>query len=462
MVAKRQKNQLELAFDLKGVGEADKGKSEGIEADMAERKEESSAIGGQLMEEVCEAGNCMRAIKQVKANRGSAGVDGMTVAELPDYLKKHWPAIRDQLLSGTYNPQPVKRVEIPKLEGGKRKLGIPTVVDRFIQQAVMQVLQKRWDPTFSESSYGFRPGKSAHQAVAQAQQYMSEGYRWVVDIDLEKFFDRVNHDKLMAAVAKRVQDKRMLKLIRAFLNAGVMENGLASPVDEGTPQGGPLSPLLSNIVLDELDRQLEKRKHRFARYADDCNIYVGSKRAGERVMQWVSRYITKRLKLKVNSAKSAVARPWERKFLGLSFTSDRKPKRRIAPKAIERFKARATELTRRTRGVSMERMVSELSTYLRGWRGYFGFCETPSTLMNLEEWVRRRLRSSYWKQWKRSGKRFAELIKRGVGRELALKTVGSCHGPWRLSNSPALSKALPNSLFDSLGLPRLAVRRQSN
>jgi len=249
MVAKRQKNQLELAFDSTGVGEADKGEFEGIEATTAKRREESSAIGEQLMEEVCEAGNCRQALKQVKANRGSAGVDGMTVSQLPDYLKKDWPVIRDQLLSGTYKPQPVRRVEIPKPDGGKRKLGIPTVVDRFIQQAVMQVLQRKWDSTFSESSYGFRPGKSAHQAVAKAQQFMSEGYRWVVDIDLEKFFDRVNHDKLMSAVAKRVQDKRVLRLIRAFLNAGVMENGLVSPVDEGTPQGGPLSPLLPTSCL---------------------------------------------------------------------------------------------------------------------------------------------------------------------------------------------------------------------
>jgi RNA-directed DNA polymerase len=462
MDAKRQKIQLELAFDLNGVGEADKSKSEGIEASMAKRKEESSAIGEQVMEEVCEAGNCQQALKQVKANRGSAGMDGMTVSQLSDYLTKHWPAIRDQLLSGTYKPQPVKRVEIPKPDGGKRKLGIPTVVDRFIQQAVMQVLQRKWDPTFSEFSYGFRPQKSAHQGVAQAQKYIAEGYRWVVDIDLEKFFDRVNHDKVMAAVAKRVQDKRMLKLIRAFLNAGVMENGLVSPVDEGTPQGGPLSPLLSNLMLDELDRQLEKRKHRFARYADDCNIYVRSKRAGERVMRWLSLFITKQLKLKVNSAKSAVARPWERKFLGLSFTVDRKPKRRIARKAVERFKAKVTELTRRTRGVSMERMILELSTYLRGWRGYFSFCETPSVLANLEEWVRRRLRSAYWKQWKKSKKRFAELTKRGVGKQLAAKTVGSCHGPWRLSNSPALNIALSIKHFDSLGLPRLAVCQYNN
>lgn len=462
MVAKRQKNQLELAFDLKRIGEADEGRSKGIEATTAKRKEESSAVGERLMEEVCGAGNCLQALKQVKANRGSAGADGMTVGQLPDYLKRHWPEIRDQLLLGTYKPQPVKRVEIPKPDGGKRKLGIPTVLDRFIQQAVMQVLQKRWDPTFSESSYGFRPGKSAHQAVAQAQQYMSKGYRWVVDIDLEKFFDRVNHDKLMAALAKRVQDRRMLKLIRAFLNAGVMENGLVSSVDEGTPQGGPLSPLLSNIVLDELDRQLERRRHRFARYADDCNIYVRSKRAGERVMQWVSRYITKKLKLKINNAKSAVARPWERKFLGLSFTSEGKPRRRIAPKAIERFKARVRALTRRTRGVSMERMISELSSYLRGWKGYFGFCQTPSVLDHLEQWVRRRLRSAYWKQWKQSHKRFAELTRRGVGKQKAARTVGSCHGPWRLSKTPALSIALPVAHFDSVGLPRLAVCTQSN
>jgi RNA-directed DNA polymerase len=459
MVAKRQKNQIELAFDLEGVGEADKDKSEGIETNMAKRIEESSAIGERLMEEVCEAGNCQQALRQVKANRGSAGADGMTVSQLPEYLKKYWPVIRTQLLSGNYIPQPVKRVEIPKPDGGKRKLGIPTVVDRFVQQAVMQVLQRRWDSTFSESSYGFRPGKSAHQAIAKAQQYMGEGYRWVVDIDLEKFFDRVNHDKLMAAVAKRVQDKRVLKLIRAFLNAGVMENGLVSPVDEGTPQGGPLSPLLSNIVLDELDRELEKRKHRFARYADDCNIYVRSKRAGERVMQWISHYITKKLKLQINSAKSAVARPWERKFLGLSFTSNRQPKRRIAPKAIERFKAKVMEITCRTRGVSMERMITELSMYLKGWRGYFGFCETPSVLTNLEEWVRRRMRSAYWKQWKKSKRRFAELTQRGVGRDLAAQTVGSCHGPWRLSNSPALSIALSIKHFDSLGLPRLAIRK---
>jgi RNA-directed DNA polymerase len=411
------------------------------------------------MEEVCERENCKQALKRVKANKGSAGVDGMTVQQLPEYLKQHWPAIREQLVSGTYKPQPVRRVEIPKPDGGVRKLGIPTVLDRFIQQAVMQVLQGRWDRTFSDHSYGFRPGRSAHQAVTAAQQYIAEGYRWCVDLDLEKFFDRVSHDKLMARIETRVSDRRLLKLIRAFLKAGVMEGGLVSPVDEGTPQGGPLSPLLSNIVLDEFDRELERRGLRFARYADDCNVYVGSRRAGERVMASITRFITTKLKLKVNEQKSAVARPWERKFLGFSFTSSREPRRRVAPKAILRFKERVRELTSRTKGVSMERMAEELARYLRGWLGYFGQCQTSSVLQSLEEWTRHRLRSVIWKQWKRGTVRFAELRKRGVDKDLAACTAGSAHGPWRLANSPALAKALPNAYFDSLGIPRLTAGR---
>src|SRR5919205_491649 len=294
---KRQKNQLVLAFLEEYRGEAPKGLPEGTESSAGKRGTESPAITEQLMEEVCERENCKQALKRVKANKGSAGMDGMTVQQLPEYLKQHWPAIREQLLSGTYKPQPVKRVEIPKPDGGVRNLGIPTVLDRFVQQAVMQVLQRRWDRTFSEHSDGFRPGRSAHQAVEAAQRYIAEGYRWCVDLDLEKFFDRVSHDKLMAKIAERVSDKGMLKLIRAFLRAGVMEGGLVSPVDEGTPQGGPLSPLLSNIVLDELDQELERRGHRFVRYADDCNIYVRSQRAGERVMKSVSEFITKKLKL---------------------------------------------------------------------------------------------------------------------------------------------------------------------
>jgi RNA-directed DNA polymerase len=411
-----------------------------------------------LMEEVCERENLKEALRRVKANKGSAGIDRMTVDGIADYLKQHWPAIREQLLSGTYQPKPVRRVEIPKPNGGVRKLGIPTVLDRFIQQAVMQVLQRRWDRTFSEHSYGFRPGRSAHQAVEQAQKYIAEGCRWVVDLDLEKFFDRVNHDRLMAKIAERVGDKRMLKLIRAFLTAGVLEAGLVNPVDEGAPQGGPLSPLLSNIVLDEFDRELEQRGLRFARYADDSNIYVRSKRAGERVMESVTRFIATKLKLKVNQQKSMVARPWERKFLGFSFTRGLKPKRRISPKAVDRFRERVRELTSRTRGVSTERMAEELTRYLRGWLGYFGKCETPSVLVGLEQWFRRRLRSAIWKQWKQGTGRFAELRKRGVGRDLAAQSAGSAHGPWRMADSPGLHIALPNAYFDSLGIPRLTVR----
>ena len=455
---KRQNNQLVLAFEDESRSEAPRVSEEGTESYTAKRRTESPAIGEQLMEEVCERENCKQALARVKANKGSPGMDRMTVQQLPEHLKQHWPAIREQLLSGTYKPQPVKRVEIPKPDGGVRKLGIPTVLDRFIQQAVMQVLQRKWDRTFSEHSYGFRPGRSAHQAVEQAQKYIAEGYRWVVDLDLEKFFDRVNHDKLIAKIAERVSDKRMLKLIRALLTAGVLEDGLVNPVDEGTPQGGPLSPLLSNIVLDEFDQELERRGLRFARYADDSNIYVRSKRAGERVMESLKRFLMTKLKLTVNESKSAVARPWERKFLGFSFTSGMKPKRRLAPKAVIRFKERVRELTSRTRGVSIERMAEELTRYLRGWLGYFGKCETPSVLKGLEQWFRRRLRSAIWKQWKRGTTRFAELRKRDVNHDLAAKTAGSGHGPWRLADSPGLHIALPNAYFDSLGIPRLTVR----
>jgi len=460
---KIQPEQLGLALQVAGRSEAPRAAGQGTEPLTAKRVHESPADTERLMEEVCERENCQQALRRVKANKGGPGVDGMTVHELADYLKQHWPAIREQLLSGTYRPQPVKRVEIDKPDGGGiRKLGVPTVRDRFIQQAVLQVLQRRWDRTFSDHSYGFRPGRSAHQAVARAQQYVAEGYRWVVDLDLEKFFDRVCHDKLMARIAARVSDRRMLKLIRAFLTAGVMENGLVRSIDEGTPQGGPLSPLLSNLVLDELDRELERRGHRFVRYADDSNVYVRSERAGQRVMASLTAFITQRLKLKVNGEKSAVARPAERKFLGFSFTGEREPRRRIAPKALARFKLRVRELTRRTRGVSLARMVEELSTYLRGWHSYFGFCQTPSELQGLEQWLRRRLRSVLWKQWRRGRTRFAELRKRDIGRELAAKTAGSAHGPWHLANSPALAYALPNAYFDSLGLPRLVVPARLN
>ena len=454
---RRPNNQLVLAFMEESRGEAPTAFKGGTESAKAVRQPESPAKEP-LMEEVCERDNLRQALKRVKANRGSAGVDRMTVEELPNYLSEHWTTIREQMLSGNYKPQPVLRVEIPKPDGGARKLGIPTVLDRWIQQAVLQVLQRSWDRTFSEHSHGFRPGRSAHQAVRKAQQYQAEGYRWVVDLDLEKFFDRVNHDKLMGRVAERVSDKRIRKLIRAFLEAGVMEDGLVSPIDEGTPQGGPLSPLLSNLVLDQLDQMLEKRGHRFARYADDCNIYVRSRRAGERVMSSVSRFITEQLKLKVNAEKSAVARPWDRKFLGFSFSRDRQPKRRIAPKAVKRFKQRVRELTGRSRGISIRRMAQELSQYLRGWLGYFGHCQTPSVLEDFDKWIRRRLRSMIWKQWKRRfWPRYRQLRKRGVEKRLAANTAGSNHGPWRLAKSPALAIALPNAYFDSLGIPRLTI-----
>src|SRR6202023_1278013 len=401
----QQNIQTELNFSSTSAGEAREAGREETESLSTTSDPESPASTNRLMEEVCERENLKEALRRVKANKGSAGVDGMTVGGITDYLKQHWPAIREQLLNGTYEPRPVRRVEIPKPDGGVRKLGIPTVLDRFIQQSVMQVLHRQWDPTFSEGSYGFRPGRSAQQAVAQAQQYIAEGHGWCVDFDLEKFFDRVNHDKLMGQIAKRVEDKRLLKLIRAFLNAGVMENGLVSPSVEGTPQGGPLSPLLSNLVLDLLDRELERRGHRYVRYADDSNIYVRSERAGQRVMNSVTRFITQKLQLKVNETKSAVARPQERKFLGFSFTNGPAVKRAIAPKSLVRFKDRIREITRRAKGVSIKSTVEELARYMVGWRGYFGFCETPEVLIYLTRWVRLRLRCALWRQWKTTHRR---------------------------------------------------------
>ena len=462
MGIKRQNNQLELAFMTESRSEPPRAVMEGTEVPVAKHDTKRPAEATtRLMEEVCQRENLRKALRRVKKNRGSPGVDGMTVQQLPGYLCKHWPTIKEHLLRGTYKPQPVKRVEISKPDGGVRRLGIPTVMDRFIQQAILQVLQGRWDSTFSESSYGFRPGRSAHQAVAQAQIYLAEGYSWVVDIDLEKFFDRVNHDMLMGRVAKRVSDKRLLKLIRALLNAGVMEDGLIVATDEGTPQGGPLSPLLSNLMLDDLDRELEKRGHRFVRYADDCNIYVRSERAGQRVMRSITGFITKKLKLKVNASKSAIDRPWRREFLGFSFTFGREPKRRISPQALKRFKEHIRGMTRRLGRWSIEQMVRHLTRYLLGWRGYFGFCQTPSVLRGLDSWIRRRLRNVVWKQWKRGWTRYEELRKRSVGNRLAAQTAGSCHGPWRIARSPALSLALPNAYFISLGLPELGHGRKA-
>jgi RNA-directed DNA polymerase len=457
----RQKNQVELNLGTGAKGEAPRVAAQETEAPAANVEVESPAavVMGPPMEAVVERENLRKALARVKRNKGAAGIDGMSVEDLSAYLKEHWLAIRAQLLEGTYKPQPVRRVEIPKASGGMRPLGIPTALDRFIQQAVMQVLQADWDRTFSEMSFGFRPGRSAHQAVARAQEYLASSHSFVVDIDLEKFFDRVNHDILMGLVAKRVADKRILRLIRGFLSAGVLEGGLVSPTEEGTPQGGPLSPLLSNLMLDVLDKELEKRGHHFVRYADDCNIYVRSQRAGERVMAGIEKFLAKRLKLKVNTAKSAVAKPSVRKFLGLGFMGGREPRRRIAPQAIDRFKARVRELTRRTGGRSLSQVAKELSRYLIGWRGYFGFCETPSVLYALDGWVRRRMRAVAWKQWEHGRNRFAKLRRRGVDRVAAAQAAGSPRGPWRLSKSPALARALSNAFLASLGLVTLDPRR---
>src|ERR1700680_2296569 len=454
MSGKRQKIQYSLALEPVDRGESPVGGHQGAEPLVAKPAPESPALTEQLMEEVCDRENLQSAWKRVRRNKGSPGVDGMTIDDAKDYLREHWPSIRSQLLDGTYQPQPVKRVEIPKPGGGIRKLGVPCVVDRLIQQAVLQVLQERWDPTFSEHSYGFRPGRSAHQAVAQAQRYIADGYNVVVDLDLEKFFDRVNHDVLMARVAARIPDKRVLRLIRAFLIAGVMEDGLVKSVDEGPPQGAPLSPFLSNIVLDDLDKELARRGHRFCRYADDCNIYVRSHRAGERVMASICRFLTNKLRLKVNEAKSAVARPEERKFLGFSISNDGS-ERRVAPKALDKFKDRIREITCRTRGISLQQMIADLTPYLIGWRGYFGFCQTPRVLTNLEAWIRRRMRLYLWRQWRNGHNRFTELRRLGIAKFAASVAAGSPTGLWRVSGHPAVQHALRNQAFDSLGLPRI-------
>jgi len=412
----RQKIQDQLALPGMGRGESSNQSVRGTEVSAAAREPDNPASTERVMEEICHPENLKCALRRVIQNRGKPGIDGMTVEQLTDHLRGHWTGIRGSLLQGTYQPKPIRRVEIPKLGGGVRLLGIPTVQDRFIQQAVLQVLQPRWDGTFSDSSFGFRPGRGSHMAVRRAQAYIEQGYHYVVDIDLEKFFDRVNHDHLMALVSNRVGDKRLLKLLRAFLNAGVMTNGLIGPPqDEGVPQGGPLSPLLSNLILDRLDHELNRRGLRHVRYADDCNIYVRSERAGRRVMETVSRFITRTLKLRVNEAKSAVAHPWERKFLGFSFSrAGGRIKRRLSPESIRRLKARVRELTRAAKGQSFQRTIDRLSEYLRGWNAYFRYCQTPSTFDDLNGWIRRRLRCAIWRQWKNSRQRWRKLIAMGI------------------------------------------------
>jgi RNA-directed DNA polymerase len=409
-----------------------------------------------LMETICSPDNITAAVRAVTRNKGAPGLDGMTVRDLPNAPAARWPEIERTLLEGSYQPQPVRRVMIPKPGGdGERALGIPTVLDRVIQQAVLQQLQPLWDPTFSQHSYGFRPGRSAHQAVRQAQAHVLAGYGYVVDIDLAKFFDRVNHDRLMTAVAARLSDRRVLRLIRSFLTAGVLCNGLVEVSLEGTPQGGPLSPLLSNLVLDELDRELERRGHRFVRYADDCNIYVRSELAGQRVMASITRFIETQLKLQVNTAKSAVGRPWERSFLGFTMREEREVRRRVAPKGIARFRSRVKELTRRSRGVSMARVVQDLNPILRGWAGYFGISQLGD-LSTLDAWVRRRLRCLAWVQWKTMRRRIDELCRHGVAKSAAFVVARSPKGPWRLSSSNPLHEAFSKARFRTLGLVSMA------
>jgi group II intron reverse transcriptase/maturase len=426
------------------------------EADLATRartKAEVATAG--LMEAVVERGNLKLAYQRVVENKGAAGVDELTVAELKDHLKRHWPTIRARLLAGEYQPAVVRRVDIPKPQGGVRTLGIPTVVDRLIQQALHQVLQPIFEPAFSEASYGFRPGRNAHQALRRAQQYVASGKRWVVDIDLERFFDRVNHDLLMSKLAARIGDARVLTLIRRYLEAGMMADGLVQPRTEGTPQGGPLSPLLSNILLTELDRELERRGHAFCRYADDCNIYVASERAGVELLQGLTGFLAERLKLKVNHAKSAVARPWQRKFLGYSMTWHQRPKLRIAASSLARLTEKVRVLLRGARGRNLAATIQTLNPVLGGWAAYFKLAETKRALEERDGWIRHKLRCVLWRQWKRPYARARNLMRRGLTEERAWCSACNQRGPWWNAGASHMHAAFPKSWFDTLGLVSL-------
>jgi RNA-directed DNA polymerase len=438
-----------------GRGEAPREKRS-EEARPAANETERSGMS-ELMELVCERQNLQTALKRVKKNKGSAGIDGMTVEELPEHLRAHWSGLREQLLSGTYRPAAVKEQLIPKGNGEMRKLGIPTVQDRFIQQALLQVLQPMWDPGFSKHSHGFRPGRGAHDAIVEAQRYVQDGRKWVVDVDLEKFFDRVNHDVLMGRLAKRIEDKRCLRLIRSYLEAGVLANGLTTERNEGTPQGGPLSPLLANVLLDEVDKELEKRGHAFVRYADDCNVYVKSRKAGERVMGLLRQLYTK-LRLRVNESKSAVDLARKRKLLGYSFWigPGRSVKRRVAGKALATMKEKVRALTRRTVGRSIEQVCEGLQVYLLGWKQYFRLADTPGVFGDLDKWIRHRLRAIHLKQWRRGTTIFRELRARGMSVRDAAKVAANGRRWWR-NSAMLIHVALPNSYFDQLGIPRLAA-----
>lgn len=409
-----------------------------------------------LMARVLSRDNLVRALRQVQRNKGAPGVDGMPVEALPEYLKTHWLGIREQLLAGRYCPQPVLRVAIPKPDGGERVLGIPTVVDRLIQQAIAQVVQSEWEGVFHDASYGFRPKRNAHQALRQAQSHIRAGNRWVVDCDLESFFDTVNHDRVMHRLKRRIPDSDVLRTINCFLKAGVQVDGVRQASVRGLPQGGPLSPVLSNVVLDELDWELDRRGHAFVRYADDVQVYVKSKAAGERVMCTLQRYLEDSLRLTVNTRKSAVARPWERTFLGCTFSRGRGYRIKVSEKSLKRLKSKIRVVSRRSRGHSMRQVIAELRKTLLGWKAYFDIAEVLSPLRDLDKWIRRRLRSYHWKQWGRAG--YRELRRRGVDQDLAWNTAKSAHGPWRLSASPGLYQALPNRYFTGLGLPQLASR----
>jgi RNA-directed DNA polymerase len=408
-----------------------------------------------LMEAAVERSNMLCAYERVVKNQGAPGVDGLTVAAFKPWLQAHWPSVRQALLAGEYLPWAVRKVEIPKPQGGVRTLGIPTVLDRLIQQALHQVMQPLFEPEFSESSYGFRPGRNAQQAVKAARDYVAEGKRWTVDLDLEKFFDRVNHDVLMARVVRKVKDERVLKLIRRYLEAGLMEGGVVSARTEGTPQGGPLSPLLSNILLTDLDRELERRGHRFCRYADDCNIYVGSKRSGERVMTAITAFLERRLKLKVNAAKSAVARPWQRKFLGYSMTWHKKPKLKIAQQSRERFAEKVRKTLREARGKSLKQAVERLNPQLRGWVSYFRLTEVKGVLEELDGWIRHKLRALLWRQWKRNHARAKNLMRAGLSERRAWLSATNGHGPWWNGGSSHMNETYPKSWFDRMGLVSL-------
>lgn len=439
------------------LGRNPKGALCGAETDVTTRlrtKAELERASG-LMEAVCERGNLKLAYQRVVENKGAAGVDGIGVGAFKDHLKQHWPTIKAKLLAGSYIPSPVRRVDIEKPQGGTRTLGIPTLTDRMIQQALHQVLSPIFEAEFSESSYGFRPGRNAHQAVKAAKQYVAEGRRIVVDMDLEKFFDRVNHDLLMEKLSKKIDDGRVLCLIRRYLEAGMMAEGIVSPRTEGTPQGGPLSPLLSNVLLTELDRELERRGHAFCRYADDCNIYVKSKTAGERVMASITRFLADTLKLTVNAAKSAVAHPWERKFLGYSLTWHKAPKLKIAPTSLKRLEDKIREVLKGARGRSVRKVIEELNPILRGWMAYFRLTETKRALEELDGWIRRKLRCILWRQWKRPYTRAKNLMQAGLTEERAFRSAFNQRGPWWNSGASHMNQAFRKSFFDRLGLVSL-------